>query len=232
MSDGLSIRRRRVPLAARLLVVLVVMAAQASPSPKTPGWTRSPNRNPAARSSVPRVNAGLFKQPQLVSSAIDYAFDRYGDTGTPKDGFYLELSNMITGSGFVSIGPGYRHQILNNRGFVDVSAAVSWRLYNMMQGRVEISDLVDNRLSVGGQVMWQDQTQINYFGIGPNSLETNQSQSNAGIDTVACTTLRQVVAGPRGGVRIPSPPRHHVAGRHVQARATDDDRGFERPRRF
>jgi hypothetical protein len=185
------VSRRRVSLAFRLSIVLAALLVPGHAFAQDTRMDEAPEQAPGGASQVPRVDAGLFKQPQLVSSAIDYAFDRYGDTGTPKDGFYLELSNMITGSGFVSIGPGYRHQILNNRGFVDMSAAVSWRLYNMMQGRVEISDLFNNRLSVGGQVMWQDQTQINYFGIGPNSLETNQSQYQLqSIDTVTYATLR------------------------------------------
>jgi hypothetical protein len=192
MSDGL-VSQRRVSLASlapRLFVMLAVLAAPALAAQDT-RMNEGPEQAPGGANLVPRVNTGLFKQPQLVSNTIDYAFDRFGETGTPRDGFYLELSNMITGSGFVSIGPGYRRQILNDRGFVDVSAAVSWRLYNMMQGRIEITDIFNNHLSVGSQVMWQDQTQINYFGIGPNSLESNQSQYQLqSIDTVVYATLR------------------------------------------
>jgi hypothetical protein len=207
MSDGL-VSQRRVPLAARLLVVLVIMAAPGLAFTQDTRMDEGPEQEPGGAIPVPRVNAGLFKQPRLVSDAIDYAFDRYGETGTPRDGFYLELSNMITGSGFVSIGPGYRRQILNNRGFIDVSAAVSWRLYNMMQGRIEMPDLFDSRLSVGTQVMWQDQTQIDYFGIGPNSLETRESQYQMqSIDTVAYATLRPgsslALAGEFGFLRRP-----------------------------
>ena len=63
-----------------------------------------------------RINPGLLMEPPLLTNAVDGLFERFGGTGTPKDGFYVELSNMITGSGFVSIGPGYRHQLLNDRG--------------------------------------------------------------------------------------------------------------------
>src|SRR4051812_34928000 len=66
-----------------------------------------------------RPNSGLLTEPRLLSTLINSGFERFGDTGTPSDGFYFELSNMITGSGFVSIGPGYRHQIANKHGFVD-----------------------------------------------------------------------------------------------------------------
>lgn len=167
-----------------------------------------PEQEPGGPSLVPRVNTGILTQPRLVSNAIEFAFDRFGDTGTPRDGFYAELSNMITGSGFVSIGPGYRHRVLNDRGFIDVSAAVSWRLYNMMQGRFEMPDLFDGRLSVGTQVMWQDQTQISYFGIGPNTLVSDESKYRMqSIDTVAYATVRPVpslaLAGEFGFLRRP-----------------------------
>src|SRR5262249_24242989 len=42
--------------------------------------------------------------------------------------------------------------------------------------RIEFRELADNHLTVGGQVMWQDQTQINFFGVGPDSLDADQSQ--------------------------------------------------------
>ena len=114
-----------------------------------------------------RTNGGLLTEPRLLTSTIDSAFERFGETGAPSDGFYVELSNMITGSGWVSIGPGYRRKIANGRGFVDGSAAISWHGYNMAQGRVEFPDLANKHFSIGSQVMWQDQTQINYYGIGP-----------------------------------------------------------------
>jgi Omp85 superfamily domain len=138
-----------------------------------------------------RANGGLLTEPRLLTSGIDLAFERLGETGKPSNGFYFELSNMITGSGWVSIGPGYRHQIANGRGFVDGSAAISWRGYNMAQGRIEFPDLADNHFSVGSQVMWQDQTQIDYFGIGPNSLESNESQYRLqNVDTVGYATMK------------------------------------------
>jgi outer membrane protein assembly factor BamA len=56
--------------------------------------------------------------------------------------------------------------------------------------------------------MWQDQTQINYFGIGPNSLAADESQYRMqSIDTVAYATLRPLsslaLAGEFGFLRRP-----------------------------
>ena len=157
---------------------------------------------------APRPNTGIFTEPSLLAGAIDAGFERFGETGTPKNGFYTELSNMITGSGFVSIGPGYRHDVFDNKGFIDVSAAVSWRLYNMMQGRFEMPALANDRLAVGAQVMWQDQTQNSYFGIGSGSLETNESQYRMqDIDSVSYLLIRPApsltVGGEFGFLRRP-----------------------------
>jgi hypothetical protein len=140
-----------------------------------------------------RTNGGLMMEPRLLSSAIDAGFERFGGTGSPANGFYLELSNMITGSGWLSIGPGYRRDIANKSGFIDASAAVSWRAYNMMQSRIEFPNLANRYFAIGAQVMWQDQTQISYYGIGPNSLESNKSQYQLqSIDSVGYAALRPV----------------------------------------
>ena len=83
---------------------------------------------------------------------------------------------MITGAGWVSAGPGYRHYFSDDRIMLDASAAISWHLYKMAQARFELPTLANDHLIVGAQAMWQDATQVNYYGIGPDSLEENQSQ--------------------------------------------------------
>jgi len=83
---------------------------------------------------------------------------------------------MITGAGWVSAGPGYRHYFSDDRIMLDASAALSWHLYKMGQARFELPTLANDHLIVGAQAMWQDATQVNYYGIGPDSLEENQSQ--------------------------------------------------------
>jgi Omp85 superfamily domain len=191
-----------------LLMLVMLLAAPGLAFGQDLRIDEGPEQEPGITSAVPHVNTGLLTEPRLVTSLIDQAFSRLGDTGTPRNGFYAELSNMITGSGWVSLGPGYRRYVLNDRAFIDASAAVSWRAYNMMQARFEMPRLFDDRLSVGTQLMWQDQTQINYFGIGPNSLETDQSQYQMqSIDSVGYATLRPVpslaLAGEFGFLRRP-----------------------------
>jgi hypothetical protein len=98
------------------------------------------------------------------------------DSNELTDGLYPELSNLPTGSGWISLGPGYRHWFLEDRVFIDGSAAISWRAYKMAQARFELPRLARSRLLLGTQVRWQDLTQITFFGDGPDSLEENRSE--------------------------------------------------------
>jgi hypothetical protein len=58
----------------------------------------------------------------------------------------------------------------------DTSAAMSWHLYKMGQARLERQQLAGGHLTVGGQVFWQDNTQVNFFGIGPDVTDNDRSQ--------------------------------------------------------
>lgn len=167
-----------------------------------------PEAQPAGGVIYPTGGGGLMTEPELLTSAIDFVSDRMNGTGKPKQGFYLETSNLITGAGFVSLGPGYRQQLFGGRAYVDASAAVSWHLYKMGQVRFEVPDLADRRLRFGAQLMWQDYTQVSYFGIGDDSLEENESQYRmTGADIVGDLTYRLrpslAIGGEIGWLRAP-----------------------------
>src|SRR5215208_1362442 len=126
-------------------------AAAAGPSPQVPA-------------EEPQPPEGFFSDPKFISSAMRLV-NQFGEhDGRPKSGFYPELSNMITGSGWLSIGPGYRQYFANDHGMFETSAAVSWRMYKMGQARVEGQNLAGGHLLIGSQFMWEDETQVNYFG--------------------------------------------------------------------
>jgi hypothetical protein len=136
--------------------------------------------SPAAQAPAtvsPDPPEGFMSEPQFLSSAVGLADQFGGDhDGSRKSGFYPELSNMITGSGWVAVGPGYRRYFANDRALFDTSAAVSWRLYKMMQARLERQELAGGHLTVGTQAMWQDNTQVNYFGIGQDAEDDARTQ--------------------------------------------------------
>jgi hypothetical protein len=122
--------------------------------------------------------AAFFHEPSVISRALQFGerLATSGDGGEIKNGFYPEFGDMITGAGWLSGGPGYRHWFMQDRVFMDVSAAVSWRMYKMAQARVEMPKLARNRITAGAQVRWQDLTQVTYFGTGPESLTANRSE--------------------------------------------------------
>jgi hypothetical protein len=90
--------------------------------------------------------------------------------------FLPRLRQHDSGAGWISVGPGYRHYFFGDRAFLDGSAAISWRAYKSAQFRFELAKLADHRLTVGSQVRWQDFTQVDYFGTGPDSSEATRSQ--------------------------------------------------------
>jgi hypothetical protein len=118
---------------------------------------------------------GLLSEPGFITRVMNRADRELNQRGEPKDGFYPELGNMITGSGWVSAGPGYRHHLFGDQAVVNVSAAVSWNLYKMAQGRFELPHLAKDHLTVGSQVIYQDMLQVNYFGLGNDSLKSSRS---------------------------------------------------------
>lgn len=120
---------------------------------------------------------GYFSEPHAISRGIDFAIRTMGSgNGEPKNGFYPEMGAMITGAGWISAGPGYRHWLFDDRALVDASAAYSWRGYKAAQARFELPHLARSRLTLGTQYRWQDLTQVNYFGEGPASVEEDRSE--------------------------------------------------------
>ena len=146
------------------------------------------NAPPITATTTPTT--GLFKEPVLLTSGINYAIKKFdSDDQRNKSGFYVELSNMITGSGWISAGPGYRQWVFKDKAFYDASAAVSWHFYQMAQTRFEAPDLTKLHIQLGVQAMYQDQTQINFFGIGPDSPDVKTQYRLKSTDTVAYASI-------------------------------------------
>ena len=118
----------------------------------------------------------LFDEPRVIAKTV-WWIEGFGtdSIGPPSDGFYPEFGHMVTGAGWISAGPGYRHHVLRGRAVVDISAAISWRTYKIAQGRLEFPHLAGDRLMLGSKLLWQDFTQVRYFGAGPESRETSVS---------------------------------------------------------
>jgi hypothetical protein len=166
-------RVRRISAVALLSMLAVYEASAQSSSHSDPSVAQGSVSAQPTSASV----TGWFPEPTLIAGAMDFVVDRFGDgsDGT-NSGFFVELSNMNSGAGWVSAGPGYRQYLFDEGLLLEGSAALSWHLYKMVQGRVELPRLAGERLTVGLQAMWQDQTQVDYFGRGPDSAEADRSQ--------------------------------------------------------
>lgn len=180
---------------------------------------------------------GFLPEPRFIGRAIKLVNNRtLGDNGRQANGFYPEFANMITGSGWVSVGPGYRHWLFGDRAIVEASTAVSWRSYKMAQARFELTRLAHSRLAVGSQVRWQDLTQVTYFGQGAESSEGNRSEyrmKSAGV--VGYATVRPIrtvaIVGRLGWLQQPTllPPGGSFERGNPDARSVfPDDAVFAR----
>jgi hypothetical protein len=154
------------------------------------------------------VVQGLLPEPGFIDRAIDVATRKMSDSGGEKSGLYPEMSNMITGAGWISLGPGYR-MWFGDRWLFDTSAAMSWREYKMARGRLELTNLAKNRVAVGAEAKWQDFTQNSYFGEGPDSLEANRSEYRIkSLNVLGYTNVRPrqwlTIGGRAGWLRSPS----------------------------
>ena len=142
-------------------------------------------------------------QPGRLSRVIDWAEARTGSESAPRDGFYAEMGGMIPGAGF-SAGPAYRRHLAGSGAVLDASMALSWRRYSMMQARLTWPRLLNDRLSAGGQIKYQDFTQIDFFGIGGGSLKDDRTDFRLkNLDTVGFAVVHAApwlsITG-RGGV--------------------------------
>ena len=133
---------------------------------------------------------GFVAEPALITRAVLFA-DRHFGKGDLNNGLYADLFNMIPGAGWLSAGPGYRKWYSKDRVFVDASAAISVNGYQLAQGRLELPKLAGSRLAAGAQLQWQDFDAVDYFGEGPDSLETSASEySVRSTHAAAYATLR------------------------------------------
>lgn len=147
-----------------------------------------------ARQDVPPVPKlgeprGFVPEPAVIERAAVFA-DRHLSGGGQSNGFYVSTKSPIQGSGWISIGPGYRHWYKDDRVFIDGSAGVSWRGYKVAQAQLEFPKLLRSRLVLGTMYRWQDFRAIKSYGVGPDSTEADlstyhfSSQNLAGYATV------------------------------------------------
>ena len=141
------------------------------------GFLARPALGQEAPHSVEPHGPALFAEPDFLTAGLDFAARYMSDgEGERDEGFYPKIGGMISGAGWISAGPGYRWALFGGRAFADAHAAVSWRGYLKADAVLEFPLMADGRLAAGVEARWQDSTQVNYFGLGPDSSEELRSQ--------------------------------------------------------
>jgi len=214
------VKNHRTP--SRICVLLFLSILVLAPRPGFAQEAPPPSLPPGWITPTPK---GLVAEPALLRKLVSTSESTVGDERSPADGLYVETGNMITGEGWISLGPGYRRHVLDGRLFIDVSAAVSWKVYNVEQASVELPGLAHDRLTVGAQVIRQDFLQVDYFGLGNDSHASDQSAYRfTNTDTFGFATVRATrwlsVSGRFGGILRPS--LSAAAGRSVPLPSTVD----------
>jgi hypothetical protein len=120
------------------------------------------------------TNKGLLTEPRLLTSLVDTVVSRTKNEGDVTNGPYLKFGAGVPGAGWIAAGPGYKH-LFGERLLFDASGTVSWRQYLNGRARLELRPLASQSLALGAQVLGQDWTQVNYFGLGLQSRQENRS---------------------------------------------------------
>ena len=143
----------------RPLITAECCASIVAPAPRQPAGT----------------NKGLLNEPLMLSSLVDTIESRTKNKDVVKSGPYVKFGAGVNGAGWIAAGPGYR-QLIGERLLLDASAVVSWRRYTTGRARLEFRPFANSDLALGAQVLGQDWTQVQYYGLGQASLRDDRSQ--------------------------------------------------------
>ena len=149
-------------------LLLVMASAAASGAQEPPPATRAEQlrqqREAKAQDIEPAQPAGLERL--LLDLERGRLFERVLN---PAEGLYPKLGTITPGSGF-SVGPAFRAPARLG-GHVDLSAfaAGSFKKYWMVEGRLQMPRLFDERLSVDLHARRYDFPEEDFFGLGPDS---------------------------------------------------------------
>ena len=192
----------------QLLVVMCACLCYAAPAFAQPGT--ADRSDPAAAATPVAAQSGDEGRFKAMSDLIERVLDGGGD----KNGVYAELGGLPPGSG-ISVGPGYRYHFADGRAVINASAAIGWSRSTFAQSSFELPRLAGDRLHIGVRVKWQDFTRIGYYGIGPDSLESDDSDYRLeNTDYLAFGTVKPAAwfsiggrVGYLDGVKIARPRR-------------------------
>jgi hypothetical protein len=120
--------------------------------------------------------------PNVVETVLK-AVETGGVPLITRDGIYVKLGSLTTGSGF-AFGSGYRtHRLLGREANLDIWAGTSIKGYWATEARVRFRRLADGRLLAEGYARRHEYPQEDYFGLGPASPRAAQSDYGVRANT-------------------------------------------------
>lgn len=132
-------------------------------------------------------------QPGMLETVLK-RIERSGVPLITRDGVYLKLGSLTTGSGF-AYGGGYRsRRLFDGAGHIDVWAGASFTRYWAGEARLRFPSLAGETLDLQAYGRRHDYPQEDYFGLGPLSLRRNHTSY----------AIQQTTIGFRAAVR-PAP---------------------------
>ena len=180
-------RRWLVCVGSSLLMAGSALQALAQDPAQQPSASPTQITMPPAEPDPP--THGILGEPRWLKSAILDVIHHSSRVPEQKDGFYPGLGVDIPSAGWISAGPGFRHHLGDEALLFDASAAVSWKEFTTAQARTTAA-VFDGRLNLGVHALWQDCTQVNYFGPAASSSLGKRSEFGlrAGDYTVSAAT--------------------------------------------
>jgi surface antigen Omp85-like protein len=149
-----------------LVVVLIAPTAHAqqgnTSTPPEKVATGTAATDPASDSSFVTTAKDWAKRTQIIERL-------QGDV----DGWYPRFG-ITRGSGF-ALGPGYRTHVLGDQVLVDVSGALSYRLYKAFDIRARWLQTWHERAELWTDYRIEDYPQEHFYGIGPETTPTTRT---------------------------------------------------------
>src|SRR5262245_29737777 len=109
----MQIRLASCPVRTSTAVLVFLVASRARGAPAQGRIVLAPDYEGGGSKSAPAADPqtdggpGFFSEPRIFSQGISLTIDTFGDTSREKkNGPYVAMSNMITGAGWLSGGPG------------------------------------------------------------------------------------------------------------------------------
>jgi hypothetical protein len=85
--------------------------------------------------------------------------------------------------GGVGVGGGWRHDLFSRNARLALGAGISTRNYQMLMADFSLPYLLENKLEVGGYVVYRHNPQEDFWGLGNDSLRTTASAFSSTTQT-------------------------------------------------